>query len=523
MPVSANTVWEIRSTATANMVNGGGFVTGAPGTNYSQQDAAQYALTGVTSAGAGNTVLSASAATDMVGNIAKVVSGTNFTQGWFEITSVVAGVSITFSTNAAGTAICTGIGAAGVINIGGALSLNSTLDDDFFEEVQAGNTVWIKSGTYSLGESVTVASAVGTGTNPINLTGYNSTRGDSPMVNSGSQPIIACGANDFQLNTFWIGSYLEFTTTTAAGVVMSASQGTWYRCKVTNTSTTSGRVALSAASNCSIIACEGISQNGTALRLTSNTARVLYSYAHDSRNGIELQSNTCYAIGCVVNRCFLVGIELGASALGNNVVANCTVRGFPLQIGTGLKIPTATGPSHKLYNNVIMNWATGVAKTSPNQASNFGASNCFYNNKTDVSNYTKDATDFTADPGFTGIVELTGTTATTSGSVLTDSGADFSSVRDNIDFLYVNSGTGVTTGQYLITSHTSTTLTVNNTLGTSSAGNVVYTVSVGQNFAPGPNLANKSIPLQFGDESPSNIAVGAVQRKEVMPSSTFIG
>jgi len=96
-------VWEIRSNGNDN--NGGGFKTGASGTDYSQQTSPQYALTSVTTAGAGATFLLASASADMVGNIAHVVSGTNFTAGFYEITSVSVGVSVTCDAN-----ICTGVG-----------------------------------------------------------------------------------------------------------------------------------------------------------------------------------------------------------------------------------------------------------------------------------------------------------------------------------------------------------------------------------------------------------------------------
>jgi hypothetical protein len=77
-----------------------------------------------------------------------------------------------------------------------------------------------------------------------------------------------------------------------------------------------------------------------------------------------------------------------------------------------------------------------------------------------------------------------GTTATTSGSVLTYNGVnDFTDVTTSVDNLYVNSGTGVTTGVYPITGKTSNTLTVTGTLGTSTAGDVDFTVRLSGNEA----------------------------------------
>jgi len=46
--LSAAQILEVRSTGSD--ANGGGFKAGASGTDYSQQDAAQYALTGLTTA-----------------------------------------------------------------------------------------------------------------------------------------------------------------------------------------------------------------------------------------------------------------------------------------------------------------------------------------------------------------------------------------------------------------------------------------------------------------------------------------
>ena len=86
--VSANTVWDIRPATGSDSANSCGFVTGASGTDYSQQTSPQYTLTGVISSGSGNVVLTASASADMVGNILLVVSGTNFNTGRFQITSV---------------------------------------------------------------------------------------------------------------------------------------------------------------------------------------------------------------------------------------------------------------------------------------------------------------------------------------------------------------------------------------------------------------------------------------------------
>lgn len=174
MSVSIHTQWDVRPGAGSDS-NGGGFVAGATGVDYSQQNAAQYALTGVTSSGAGSTVLTASAATDMVGNIAQVISGSNFTTGLFEITSVVAGVSITFSTRGDGTAICSGTGASGVINVGGALASIAVIGLQTYSDGFNGNIIWVK-GSLTVTSNLQPASSV-------SFAGFGTTHGDRVRAN----------------------------------------------------------------------------------------------------------------------------------------------------------------------------------------------------------------------------------------------------------------------------------------------------------------------------------------------------
>lgn len=180
MALSSTTVWEVRTAG--NDANGGGFKPGASGTDFSQQNSPQYALTGIATAGAGATFLTASAAADMVGNVLQVISGTNFTTGFFEVASVVVGVSVTVDRS-----ICTGVGSDGVINIGGALASPGMAGAAHI----GSNVIYKKSGTYSITNSSSNVSGGritltgGTGTAPTRLIGYNATRDDY-----GTKPIL---------------------------------------------------------------------------------------------------------------------------------------------------------------------------------------------------------------------------------------------------------------------------------------------------------------------------------------------
>src|SRR5947209_15754292 len=93
MAISANTVFEIRTTGSDN--NGGGFVTGASGTDFSQQDTAQVNIDNATiTTSITTTTVTFSAgytptAAD-IGNIVQFLTGTNVTAGFYQITAQTA-------------------------------------------------------------------------------------------------------------------------------------------------------------------------------------------------------------------------------------------------------------------------------------------------------------------------------------------------------------------------------------------------------------------------------------------------
>ena len=89
MALSAATVLEVRVAGAGSAdTNGGGFVAGASGTDWSQQDAVKYPLSNG-SATSGSAVIGTTSATaDMVGNLAYVAGGTgSIAAGWYQIAS----------------------------------------------------------------------------------------------------------------------------------------------------------------------------------------------------------------------------------------------------------------------------------------------------------------------------------------------------------------------------------------------------------------------------------------------------
>src|SRR5438105_2455552 len=89
MAISASFVWEVRTTGADT--NGGGFKTGATGTDFSQQDAAQASGADLAVDATTNTKITSAThnfvAAD-VGNLIQISAGTGYTTGFYEIVSV---------------------------------------------------------------------------------------------------------------------------------------------------------------------------------------------------------------------------------------------------------------------------------------------------------------------------------------------------------------------------------------------------------------------------------------------------
>ena len=181
MAIGATCVWEVRTGGSDT--NGGGYTSG--GTDWSQQDAAQYSVTdGVTAGTTTITSATASFGTDVVGNVMYVEGGTGaVAAGWYQIISRTNATTIVVDRS---TGLTAGTGVT--LKIGGAFATPGRVP----AVAVTGNYVWIKSGTYT----ITTSTAGPAG--PVNFTsnilviveGYQTTRGDR----TGVRPIISAGA-----------------------------------------------------------------------------------------------------------------------------------------------------------------------------------------------------------------------------------------------------------------------------------------------------------------------------------------
>ena len=205
MALSANTVWEIRQDGDDN--NGGGYVSDAGTTDYSQQAAAQLTVTDGATAGATNTTLTSATGgftSAMVGNVVHVWDaggGSNITDGWYEIAAYTDTNTVTLDRapddgNGGVSGASVKVGGA-LASIGGMGAVFSTAD-----QAVAGMKAYIK---YSETEYSLTTDSVNTAGGPLDndvnsmadklfyMEGYETSRGDmgaKPIINAGTETSI---------------------------------------------------------------------------------------------------------------------------------------------------------------------------------------------------------------------------------------------------------------------------------------------------------------------------------------------
>lgn len=488
------------------------------GVDYSQTTTAVVnGITDFASVGASTTLTSVTAGFTrvMVGNIFHLTTtgtGAFGVVGWYEIAAYTNATTVTTDrTTNSGTALVAGTG-----YVGGALDLAGSLQSTFFSQIIGGNFVFIRNGSYALGTATTGSGAGSSTTAPSYIIGYNTVRGDTPS--QANCPVIATGASPITLATAQFLSNLVVSGT-GATVLTMGSNGNANNVKITNTSTTAGRIAFSTGTNSSCDNIEAVAQNGIAISLAAGSS-INGGYCHDSNIGVN--------VGATGNQILTNSIIASSTTTavngsnGNSMMygVNNTLYGTEAKTGSGYLLLNAN-IRWFLKNNIIYGFTTGVSQGTAQQAANVGNYNNFFNNTTDTALYTKDITDMAINPSFISAGQLTGTTATSSVSTLTDSGASFNgSITDNVDYLHVTASTGGSTGVFLIVSHTNTTLTVNNSLG--SGTSITYNVPNKHNYAIGnTSLKGAAFPGIFpGGLTQGYNSPGAVEPNAASSGST---
>lgn len=492
--------------------------------DYSQGTATIQGFTNLGSASGSTTLTDNSSAGLMrktfAGNVICISAGTNATVGWYEIVSVTNTNSVVLDVtpHGANTMSATTGKVGGAISLGG--STTGIDDNDVFTKLVASGTTstrfFIKGNT-TYTPAVAVTTTGGANAWPVLIEGYATSRGDRPL--GSTRPIIACGANVFSGGA---NTQLAHLIGTGTGTAVFSLTGTTnndliFGCKVVNSSTTAGRAAIKALK---AISCEVISYRGIGIQCLASdkTFTALFNYVHDCNVGMTNDTTASGGVICdnIIEGCVTHSLDLSTVANPKFVIIRNTIYGAENKLGTGINF-VASANNVVMFDNNFSGLATAVSHPTANSSVYCDYNNYFNNtaNINTVGNLQFGAHDAAANPTFTTVAQLTGTTATTSGSVLTQGGGDFSTVTDGVDFLYLKSGTGITAGVYGIVSHTATTLTLDIAPGTSAVADKSWQITTGHNFAIGTNLKGLGYPGDFPAAlSTGSSDIGAVSRLE---------
>lgn len=304
MAVSNKAVFECRP-ATGNDLNGGGFIPGATGTDFSQQAAAQAtfngttvtAVNGGTSATITLTGYTVSAAD--VGNLLRQASGTNVVAGLFQIISVNVGANTwTLDRNASSGAMVAMVG-----RMGGALAtlVQFFTDADANTLVTGGYSCYVV-GTMTVTAAIVIAgqyntnvagSSTATTLGGVSVIGYTATRGDN------GQFTLTTATNSVDLlhfsNNCCSVNFYNCAFTTSAGTVGMGAAPT----------TASSEPCRIAFHNCTFtglkraIWCDGPGNNGAFIGLylrncvvTGSTVDGIVNSSHTVMMDCYIYSNT---------------------------------------------------------------------------------------------------------------------------------------------------------------------------------------------------------------------------------------
>lgn len=472
-------------------------------------DGTTTASTTYTSATAGFTPV-------MVGNFLHQTAGTGATVGWYEVVSYTNATTIVLD-RASGTT------SNGTFYIGGAMSMASTLDDDLFEIAVNSSTAsmrfFIKNGSYDWGETVSIG-ASGNNTWPITVEGYNAIRGDSPA--GSSRPTITDAAA-WTLGTSWALSNLIITNTAASNTLIAGGENFFENIKVTNTAGSATALNMTPAGGI-CIRCELIATRGNGALLLTGPNVILGSYIHDSNIGVGWSGSSSAGF-TIANSVIADNVTAAVSTTGGSIndlfIVNSTLYGAENKLGIGVN--QTTGTIHtRIFNTILYGFTSGVIHETSTDIGGYDDYNNFYNNTTDATRWSKGPNTIGLDPAFGDTAQLTGTGATSSTNVLTvGSGTPFGGIEDNVDIVYLSAGTGtgISLTKYLITAHTTTTLTLDRNITSSGSGTgITWQVTTGHNFSVGTNMKAVGFPGALQGTGASGTTgymdIGAIQRIE---------
>lgn len=372
MAISANSVFEVRTAG--NDTNGGGFVTGTSGSDFSQQDAKNTAgnnisTTDAVAVGTGViTSATASFTSAIVGNIIYLQGGTgSLAAGWYQVTVFTSSTSITVDRNvAAGTGI--------TMNIGGALASPGMAGG---VGLVTGNIIYIKSGTYTITSATANISGgcFSSSLGILHIQGYQTTRGDL-----GTKPLLqASGISTFTvIDVIGADSSVANLNIDCASLTASRAfrqRGLVFKCHAANctnnafvestqaifiqcsaTGSTSG-TAFPSGSFIDCIAydndvtgfaigvpnfalrCIADTNNGFGFTLSADSAAINCIAYANINDGFSINDDQVAVINCIAENNSASGIDLNSNdsiVLINNATYNNTSGGITSATGKGV-------------------------------------------------------------------------------------------------------------------------------------------------------------------------------------------
>lgn len=375
MTIAYSTDWEIRTTG--DYSNGGGFNRESGGTDYTQQDVAQLALTDCATSGVGSTTLTSATGgftAAMVGNIINLSAGTNLTANWYEITAYTDTNTVTID-RAPDDGVGGVSGATG--KVGGAMSWPPP-DVTDGGPVVSYNKFWIKHGTYTLTNTTISAENGPISLDYANVEGFENVRGDmgsKPVFSAGTQ-VPSTGTAIFRTATSFNAIHITNikadgvdNTRTFSGFALTDYRNFVQHCEAVNCQTgfagNNNSARFCKASNCQT----GFASFKTEFCVAHDCTSVgINNYVNEAYHCIVYNCPTGYymsggadTVRCIADNCSSFGIY-HYSAYGNsleNLVTNC---------GTGIYFRSTALSSDKnyLYNNL-----TDVVYQSNNPASRY--------------------------------------------------------------------------------------------------------------------------------------------------------
>jgi len=323
MTLSANTIWEVQTVG--NDLNGGGYVTGSSGTDYSRQATAQLTVTDGATSGIGVTTLTSTTGgftAAMVGSIVHLYTGVNLTDGWYEITAYTDTNTVTLDRapdDGVGGVSSADVKVGGALGSPGLLSTVVTVD---------GMKAYIKSGTYTL-TTTTAGSAgplVSTVDIRMSIEGYDTTRGDlgtPPVMDAGVQTGFAFVTLNGQFTGFHLQVVRNLKVDGKSNASVNGFQGVGTYAETT--------VELCEAANC-VVGFSGTTKllciKCRAESCTGNGFDVYYATGCDAINGSSNGFNAANAIS-VLSQCLSRGNNVGfkSNSYNSQGLINCTADG----------------------------------------------------------------------------------------------------------------------------------------------------------------------------------------------------